>query len=159
MNYQHLDVGKTKETEQLKEGAESRKDECEDVRELQAAMTLYEREAAMCLVAYFAGSIDESNRNPGIMYLHNQAAYFFGISGSAYDTALIMLKFPNLRAVIDALRSIQPVKAKEFLILTCYDLANISGNSSLRSNLEKIAAEMGYDSVNFNKLVGQYKRH
>lgn len=138
--------------------ADSPNDGQESVQDIQDQMTLEQREAAMSLITYFAGPIDETNVNSGGLFLYNQAAYVFGMSRSMVSLIQMMCLITDFKEFVNIARTITSLKAKEFLLLTCYDLANISGNPSKMRIFTQTAADMGYDSEKLRKLVSQYKR-
>lgn len=91
------------------------------------------------------------------MILFNQAAHFFGVSISPSELAKIMAKYTDADSLIDIIISIKPTKAKEFLILTCYDIVKNAKNSEAYDLLLNIANDMGYDRVKIERLIKLYQ--
>lgn len=127
----------------------------ESLDEIHSSLTFRQKEAAMCLIAFFGGYND--NQISDTMYLvFRQAAIFFGLSDSPEKLTQIMSKYDNADALIDIVLTIQHKKSKEFLLLTCYDLTKMSGRQEPFEILANIANEMGYDKLQFQKLINHY---
>ena len=61
--------------------------------------------------------------------------------------------------MIDTVMTIVDRQYKEFLLLSCYDLAKMSGKAEAYDLLYNIANEMGYNRDRFNSLIKQYSRN
>lgn len=129
--------------------------EAETLEEIQSRLTTAQREAAVCLIAFFGG-YNDSPITDSMTYLLHQSAIFFGISDAPAAMGQMMSKYSDAEAVIDIVKTIKERKAKEFILLTCYDLTSISGTSWSYEMLENIAAEMGYDKEKLKQLTNNY---
>jgi hypothetical protein len=56
------------------------------------------------------------------MYIYHQAAFFFAISFSPMKISETIAEYIDANLLINIIPSIGNIKAKEFLLLTCYDL-------------------------------------
>ena len=110
----------------------------------------------MCLVAFFGGYNDNLDSET-ITLLSQQTANFFGIDFSQQSITRIMRNFTNSDILIDTVLSIKSTKAKEFLLLTCYDIVKSSGKDEPMFILMNIASDMGYDKIKLMQLINQYK--
>lgn len=112
-----------------------------------------QKEAAICLVAFFAGYNGDLSINRPAYMLGCQSAVFFGIDD--YNEALTkaLPKYQDADKLIDTIITIKDRKAKEFLLLTCYDLTKMSKNPEAYDLLANIAIDMGYDGVAFRELI------
>lgn len=128
----------------------------ECLKDIQTQLTLQQREAAMCLISFFGG-YNNNLMDDGPIMLFRQSATFFGIPDSPAGLAKIMTKYTDADTLVDIVLTIKPVKAKEFLILTCYDLIKSSGRSEANDLLFNIANDMGYDKTKLGKLIEQYQ--
>ena len=59
-----------------------------------------------------------------IMLFKESAVFLFSDSLSVWSK--IMSKYTDADTLIDLVRTIKPAKAKEYLLLTCYDLIKLS---------------------------------
>lgn len=128
----------------------------ESLDEIQSLLTLQQREAAMCLIAFFGGYNDNLMDDAPIL-LFKQAALFFGLPDSISVLSKIMSKYGDADMLVDIVLTIKPVKAKEFLLLTCYDLIKSSNKSEAYDLLFGIANDMGYDRQRFTNLISRYQ--
>lgn len=128
----------------------------ESLEDIQSQLTLQQREAAMCLISYFGGYNNNLMDEAPIM-LFKQSAVFFGIPDSPSVLSKIMTKYNDADTLLDIVLTIKPVKAKEFLLLTCYDLIKSTNASEAHHLLLNIAKDMGYDQANFTKLIKLYQ--
>lgn len=140
--------------EQISEASDNtnRKESLEDI---QAQLTLQQREAAICLISFFGG-FNNNLEDERPMALFRQAASFFGVSNSPAVISGLMLKYTDAEVLIDTVRAIKPIKAKEFLLLTCYDLAKTSNNPEANDVFFNIANDMGYDKNKMKDLIKCY---
>ena len=123
---------------------------------IQAQLTLQQREAAMCFISFFGGFNDDLMDDRPIV-IFKQAATFFGIPNSPMEISKIMSKYTDADSLVDIVLTIKSVKAKEFLLLTCYDLIKTSHTSEAYDLLLGIANDMGYNKIRFEQLVQFYK--
>lgn len=128
----------------------------ESLEDITSQLTLQQREAAMCLISFFGGYNDNLMDDATIV-LFKQAALFFGLSDSPTAMSRIMSKYTDADMLVDIVLTIKPVKAKEFLLLTCYDLIKTSKKSEAHDLLYNIASDMGYDKPKLDHLIGLYQ--
>jgi len=128
----------------------------ESLEDIQAQLTLQQREAAMCLISFFGGYNNNLMDEAPIM-LFKQSAIFFGLQDSPAVLSKIMSKYTDADTLVDIVLTIKPVKAKEFLLLTCYDLIKSSGKFEAQDLLFNIANDMGYDKTRFWQLIHFYQ--
>lgn len=127
----------------------------ESLDDIHSNLTTRQKEAAMCLIAFFGGYND--NQISDAMYLvFRQVAVFFGLPDTPEKLSQIMSKYDDADALIDIVLTIRHKKSKEFLLLTCYDLTKMSDRQEPFEILVSIANEMGYDREQFQNLVNQY---
>ena len=148
-------VKKTPKTVVTHENPQEEKEQ-ETIGEIQSQMTLKQREAAMCMVALFGGYANKMPRE-AMTFISSQAATFFGIPFSEAAISDMMARYSDADRMIDMVITIKPKKAKEFLLLTCHDFVENSSSNEASFLLENIAADMGYDKLQFHKLVNTYK--
>lgn len=118
--------------------------------------TFKQKEAALCLIAFFAGYNEDVMYNDSIYAISYQASVFFGIKDYRETLTRAMPKYQDADVLIDTVLTIKDRKSKEFLLLTCYDLTKMSGKDEAYTNLFNIAEEMGYDRNRMRKLIEQY---
>ena len=142
-----------KNTETLK--VEEKKPEVIDVEE-NSQVSFEQKEAALCLIAFFAGYNEDIMTNEAAYMVSYQSAIFFGI-GNYKDTLTAALpKYQDADKLIDTVMTIKDRKSREFILLTCYDLTKMSGKSEAYEFLYNIANEMGYNRDKLKYLVNQY---
>ena len=128
----------------------------ESLEDIQAQLTLQQREAAMCLISFFGGyNINLMDDAPILLF--KQSAIFFGLPDSPVVLSKIMLKYTDADTLVDIVLTIKPIKAKEFLLLTCYDLFKSSGKPEAYDLLFNIANDLGYDKTRFEQLIRRYQ--
>lgn len=130
--------------------------EIEGLKDLQAQLTLQQREAAMCLISFFGG-YNNNLMDDAPIILFRQSAVFFGLPDSPAVMSKIMSKYTDADTLVDIILTIKPIKAKEFLLLTCYDLIKESGESEANDLLFNIANDMGYNKTRFEQLIRLYQ--
>lgn len=128
----------------------------ESIEDIQTQLTLQQREAAMCLISFFGGYNNNLMDDVTIMLL-KQSAIFFGLPDSPSVMSKIMSKYTDADTLINIVLTIKPIKAKEFLLLTCYDFIKSSGKSESYELLYNIANDMGYDKLSFERLIRLYQ--
>ena len=127
----------------------------ESLSEIQSQLTIQQREAAMCLISFFAGFNNNLTDDVPIL-IFKQSATFFGFPDSPIVLSQMMSRYTDSDTLIDMVITIKSTKAKEFLLLTCYDLIKSIDNSNAKNILFNIANEMGYDKIMMHKLIKQY---
>lgn len=110
----------------------------------------------MCMVALFGGYADKMPQE-AMTFISSQAATFFGIPFNESSITGMLARYSDADRLIDIVLTIKTRKAKEFLLLTCYDFAANSSSSDASFLLENIAADMGYDKLQFHLLMNTYK--
>ena len=146
----------SKKTEILKvEEKNEKKPEVIDV-EQNSQVTFEQKEAALCLIAFFAGYNDDIMTNDAAYMISYQSAIFFGIGNYKETLTAALPKYQDADKLIDTVLTIKDRKSREIILLTCYDLTKMSGKSEAYDFLYNIANEMGYNREKLHKLIGQY---
>lgn len=128
----------------------------ENLEDIQAQLTLEQREAAMCMISFFGG-YNNNLMDDAPIILFKQSAIIFGLPDSPAVVSKIMSKYTDADSLVDIVLTIKSVKAKEFLLLTCYDLIKSSGKSEAHDLLFNIANDMGYNKMKFEQLISLYQ--
>ena len=136
---------------------EGKKSEVIDV-EKNAPVTFEQKEAALCLIAFFAGYNEDIMTNDAAYMISYQSAIFFGIGNYKETLTAALPKYQDADKLIDTVLTIKDRKSREFILLTCYDLTKMSGKSEAYEFLYNIANEMGYNKEKFHKLIDQYSK-
>ncbi len=136
---------------------EGKKSEVIDV-EKNAPVTFEQKEAALCLIAFFAGYNEDIMTNDAAYMISYQSAIFFGIGNYKETLTAALPKYRDADKLIDTVLTIKDRKSREFILLTCYDLTKMSGKSEAYEFLYNIANEMGYNKEKFHKLIDQYSK-
>lgn len=123
--------------------------------EIQSHLTIQQREASMCLISFFGG-FNNNLLDDAPMMIFKQAAAFFGIPDSPIEVSQIMAKYSDADTLVDTVLTFKDVKAKEFLLLSCYDLIKSAGNQEADELLFNIANDMGYNKDKFQNLISVY---
>ena len=144
-----------KKTETLK--VEEKKSEEIDV-EQNYPVTFEQKEAALCLIAFFAGYNDDIMTNDAAYMISSQSAIFFGIGDYKEALTAALPKYQDADKLIDTVLTIKDKESKEFILLTCYDLTKMSGKAEAYEFLYNIAYEMGYNRDKLKNLVDQFIR-
>ena len=142
-----------KKTETLE--VEKKISEVTDV-EQNAPVTFEQKEAALCLIAFFAGYNEDIMTNDAAYMVSYQSAIFFEIVNYKETLTAALPKYQDADKLIDTVLTIKDRKSREFILLTCYDLTKMSGKSEAYKFLYNIANEMGYNREKLHKLIGQY---
>lgn len=142
-----------KNTETLK--VKEKKPEVIDV-EQNSPVTFEQKEAALCLIAFFAGYNDDIMTNDAAYMISYQSAIFFGIGNYKETLTAALPKYQDADKLIDTVLTIRDRKSREFILLTCYDLTKMSEKSEAYEFLYNIANEMGYNREKLHKLIDQY---
>lgn len=127
-----------------------------EVVEQSMPVTLEQKEAAICLIAFFAGYNEDLTTDGAAYMVSYQSAIFFGIDNYKETLIAALPKYQDADKLIDTILTIKDVKSKEFILLTCYDLTKMSGKSEAYEFLYNIANDMGYNREKLNKLINQY---
>lgn len=144
---------KPKKTETLK--VEEKTSEVIDV-EQSSPVTFEQKEAALCLIAFFAGYNDNIMTNDAAYMVSYQSAIFFGIGNYKETLTAALPKYQDADKLIDTVLTIKDRKSREFILLTCYDLTKMSGKAEAFEFLYNIANEMGFNKECLHELIGQY---
>ena len=115
-----------------------------------------QKEASLCLIAFFAGYNDDIMTNDVAYMVACQSATFFGIDNYKETLMEAMPKFNDPDILIDTVLTIKDKKTKEFLLLSCYDLAKMSDKEEAYELLYNIANDMGYNRDRLTQLINQY---
>ena len=119
-------------------------------------VTFEQKEAALCLIAFFAGYNDDLTTDGSAYMVSYQSAIFFGIGNYKETLTAALPKYQDADKLIDTVLTIKDRKSREFILLTCYDLTKMSGKAEAFEFLYNIANEMGYDRERLLKLIDQY---
>lgn len=142
-----------KKTETLK--VEEKESEVID-EDQNTPVTFEQKEAALCLIAFFAGYNEDIMTNDAAYMISYQSAIFFGIGNYKETLTAALPKYQDADKLIDTVLTIKDRKSREFILLTCYDLTKMSGKSEAYEFLYNIAYEMGYNREKLHKLIDQY---
>ena len=119
-------------------------------------VTFEQKEAALCLIAFFAGYNDDLTTDGSAYMVSYQSAIWFGIGNYKETLTAALPKYQDADKLIDTVLTIKDRKSREFILLTCYDLTKMSGKAEAFEFLYNIANEMGYDKEKLHKLIDQY---
>jgi hypothetical protein len=144
-----------KKTETLK--VEEKKSELID-EEQNTPVTFEQKEAALCLIAFFAGYNDDIMTNDAAYKISSQSAIYFEMGNYKEALTTALPKYQDADKLIDTVLTIKDKDSKEFILLTCYDLTKMSGKSEAYEFLYNIANEMGYNRDELKDLVDQFIR-
>jgi hypothetical protein len=145
----------SKKTEILK--VEEKKPEVIDV-EQNSPVTIEQKEAALCLIAFFAGYNEDIMTNDAAYMISYQSAIFFGIGNYKETLTAALPKYQDADKLIDTVLTIKDKESKEFILLTCYDLTKMSGKAEAYEFLYNIAYEMVYNRDKLKNLLDQFIR-
>ena len=144
-----------KKTETLK--VEEKESEVID-EEQNTPVTFEQKEAALCLIAFFAGYNDDIMTNDAAYRISSQSAIYFEMGDYKEALTAALPKYQDADKLIDTVLTIKDRNSKEFILLTCYDLTKMSGKSEAYEFLSNIANEMGYNREKLKNLVDQFIR-
>ena len=119
-------------------------------------VTFEQKEAALCLIAFFAGYNDDLTTDGAAYMVSYQSAIWFGIGNYKETLTAALPKYQDADKLIDTVLTIKDTKSREFILLTCYDLTKMSEKSEAYEFLYNIANEMGYNREKLHKLIDQY---
>lgn len=119
-------------------------------------VTFEQKEAALCLIAFFAGYNDDLTTDGPAYMVSYQSAIWFGIGNYKETLTAALPQYQDADKLIDTVLTIKDRKSREFILLTCYDLTKMSGKAEAFEFLYNIANEMGYDKERLHKLIDQY---
>ena len=119
-------------------------------------VTFEQKEAALCLIAFFAGYNDDLTTDGSAYMVSYQSAIFFGIGNYKETLTAALPKYQDADKLIDTVLTIKDKKSREFILLSCYDLTKMSGKAEAYEFLYNIASEMGYGKEKLHKLIDQY---
>ena len=121
-------------------------------------VTFEQKEAALCLIAFFAGYNEDIMTNDAAYMISSQSAIFFGIGDYKETLTAALPKYQDADKLIDTVLTTKDKESKEFILLTCYDLTKMSGKAEAYEFLYNIAYEMGYNRDKLKNLVDQFIR-
>lgn len=121
-----------------------------------APVTFEQKEAALCLIAFFAGYNDDLTTDGAAYMVSYQSAIWFGIGNYKETLTAALPKYQDADKLIDTVLTIKDTKSREFILLTCYDLTKMSGKAEAYEFIYNIANEMGYNKERLHKLINQY---
>lgn len=119
-------------------------------------LTWEQKEAAICLISFFAGYNDDVETNDVIYQLTSQAAKYLEIPNYPEMLPDAMRKNQEPNKMMNRVMTIMDRKSKECTLLVCYDLTKMSGKEEAYEILFNLAREMGYNRERFLSLVRQY---
>lgn len=119
-------------------------------------LTWEQKQAAICLISFFAGYNDDVETNDAIYQLTSHAAQYLEIPNYPEMLPDAMKKNQEPNKMMDRVMNIKDRKSKECTLLVCYDLTKMSGNDEAYEILFNIANEMGYNRERFQSLIRQY---
>lgn len=119
-------------------------------------VTFKQKEAALCLIAFFASYNEDLSTDGAAYMISYQSAIFFGIGNYKETLTAALPKYQDADKLIDTVLTIKEKKSREFILLSCYDLTKMSGKAEAYEFLYNIASEMGYDKEKLHKLIDQY---
>lgn len=129
--------------------------ETEPLDEL-ASVTFEQKEAALCLIAFFAGYNDDLTTDGAAYMISLQSAIWFGFDNYKEALTEALPKYQDADKLIDTVLTIKDLKSREFILLTCYDLTKMSEKAEAYEFLYNIANDMGYNKERFHKLIDQW---
>ena len=92
-------------------------------------VTFEQKEAALCLIAFFAGYNDDLTTDGAAYMVSYQSAIWFGIGNYKETLTAALPKYQDADKLIDTVLTIKDTKSREFILLTCYDLTKMSGKA------------------------------
>lgn len=119
-------------------------------------LTWEQKEAAICLISFFAGYNDDVETNDVIYQLTSYAAQYLEIPNYPEMLPDAMRKNQEPNKMMNRVMTIMDRKSKECTLLVCYDLTKMSGKEEAYEILFNLAREMGYNRERFLSLVRQY---
>ena len=102
---------------------------------------------------FFAGFNNYSEKVAFI--IHNSASYY-SLEASQTSIQTLMNKHKDPDKIIDTVISINDIKTKEYTLLSCYDLAKMSGRADAVELLARIAKDWGCSREQLHKLIEEY---
>ena len=115
--------------------------------------TSNQKECAFCLIMFFAGFNDYSEKIAFI--IHNSTTYY-SLDSSETSIQTLMSKHKDPDKIIDTVISINDIKTKEYTLLSCYDLAKMSGRADAVELLVRIAKDWGCSREQLHRLIEEY---
>lgn len=150
---EHKDSEIPKHAERI---VEKREQAVVENKEESVSITFEQKEAVLCLIAFFAGYNDDLSTDGTAYMISYQSAIFFGIGNYKEALTTALPKYQDADKLIDTVLTIKDRKSREFIILTCYDLTKMSGKAEAFEFLYNIANEMGFNKEKLHKLIDQY---
>ena len=128
----------------------------ESLEEVHSAVTTRQKEAAICLILFFAGADEETGWSDASQIVLHQACVFWGIDERTLDLKALMQRNSDATIMMDRVTSITHVKSKEFLLLSCWDIMKRSTNTELSEVFFNVAKNLGYDENAVMNLIKTY---
>lgn len=130
-------------------------DNRESLEDIQSNLSTQQKEAALGIIIFFAGfnTIDMGDITANILH---RASVIYGVSDDFENLTQTLSKYSDAASLMSTIVSIKNQKSKEFLLLTCYDLAKLSEKQEALEILYNMAYDMGYNREQFQELVNQY---
>lgn len=116
-------------------------------------LTTNQKECAFCLIMFFAGF---NNLNEKVTFIIHNSATYFSLDASQSSIQTLMNKHKDSDEIIDAVISINDIKTKEYTLLSCYDLAKMSGRADALEVLVRIANDWGCSREQLHRLIEEY---
>jgi len=129
-----------------------------DEVEQNSPMSFEQKEAALCLIAFFAGYNDDLATNDAAYMISYQSSSFFNIYDYQKVLTAALPKYQDADKLIDTVLTIKDRKTKEFILLTCYELSSMSRKSEANEFIYNIAKEMGYNRPEFRNMAEQHMK-
>lgn len=126
------------------------------IDQIYSGLTRPQREASMCLIAFFGGFNNNSSNDFLVRKISENAASFFGFKFTEDEMAFILSHNTDITSIIDSIKTIRQKNVIEFLLLSCHDLVKISHSTEAEQVLKFMISEIGYDYVSFKNLVNTY---
>lgn len=130
-------------------------DNRESLEDIQSNLSTQQKEAALGIIIFFAGfnTIDMGDITANILH---RASVIYGVSDDFENLTQTLSKYSDAASLMSTIVSIKNQKSKEFLLLTCYDLAKLSEKQEALEILYNMVYDMGYNREQFQELVNQY---
>lgn len=115
-----------------------------------------QKEAILCMISFFAGFDEGIAYSEQTELILKQACVFTGLPFTKQNMERILSQNDNGEKIVDTVRSIQNTKAKEFLVLSCYDLSKQAYNSEVINFVYKLGTDIGFNKPYIDRLIQLY---
>lgn len=119
-------------------------------------LTQKQKEAILCMISFFAGFDERIAYSGKTELILNQACVFTGLPFTEENIKRIFAKNGDGEQIVNTLKTIKSTKAKEFLVLSCYDLSKETYNPDVINNVYKLGTDLGFNKQYINKLIQLY---